>query len=110
RCRRWNSAFIGVLLAAGAVMLGNLEAVAQDEAVEQLVARDIKPGLPTDGIGGAAVAVRVKGRTLFFNRGWADVAQRRPVTSDSLFNLASLRKAFEATVLAQAFMQAELAF
>jgi beta-lactamase class C len=66
--------------------------------------------LPTDGVGGAAVAVRIDGRTLFFNLGWADVAQRRPVTSDSLFNLGSLRKAFEATVLAQAFRQGELAF
>jgi hypothetical protein len=32
-----------------------------------------------DGIGGAAVAVRIGGRTLFYNYGRAAVAARRPV-------------------------------
>ena len=77
-------------------------------AVERLVAREIPGILPADGIGGAAVAVRIGGRTLFFNYRGADTAQGRPITSDSLFNIASLRKLFEATLLAQAVQQGEL--
>jgi beta-lactamase class C len=101
---------IRAIFAAGVTVIGIVEAAAQDEAVARLVNQEVYPRLPSDGAGGAALAVRIDGRTLFFNFGWADVAQRRPVTSDSLFNLGSIRKAFEATVLAQAFQQGELAF
>ncbi len=79
-----------------------------DAEVEQIVAREIKPMIPASGTGGAAVAVRIEGRTLFFNHGFADLADRRPITSDSLFNLASIRKIFEVTLLAQAVKQGEL--
>ncbi len=105
-----KSRLIHAILAAGITVVGTVEAAAQDEAVRGLVEREIRARLPTDGVGGAAIAVRIDGRTLFFNLGWADVAQRRPITSDSLFNLGSIRKAFEATVLAQAFQRGELAF
>jgi beta-lactamase class C len=84
-------------------------AAAQDGTVRLLIGQEIYSQLPTDGIGGTALAVRVDGRTLFFNFGWADTA-RRPITSDSLFNLGSIRKTFEATVLARAFQPGELAF
>jgi beta-lactamase class C len=76
--------------------------------VEHLVAREIHEILPADGIGGAAVAVRIDGRTWFVNYRWADVAGKRPITSDSVFNIASLRKLFEATLVAQAVEQGEL--
>jgi beta-lactamase class C len=88
---------------AGAASAGDLTG-----AVERLVGREIQAILPADGIGGAAVAVRIDGRTLFFNYGWADAANKRPITSDSLFNIASLRKLFEATVIADAVQQGEL--
>jgi beta-lactamase class C len=55
-----------------------------------------------DEVGGAAIAVRMDGRTKFFNYGLAERANERPVTSDSLFNVASIRKVFEATLLAEA--------
>jgi len=73
-----------------------------DGAVEQIVAEHIQAVLPPDQAAGAAVAVRMDGRTQFFNFGWADLAQGRPVTTETLFNLGSLRKVFEATLLAQA--------
>jgi beta-lactamase class C len=92
---------------AGVTGRGDLSS---DETVQSLVNQEIYPRLPSDGMGGAAIAVRIDAQTSFFNYGWADVEQRRPVTSDSLFNLASLRKTFEATVLAQAFQRGELAF
>ena len=52
--------------------------------------------------------MRIDGRTLFFNYGFADLAAKRPITSDSLFNLASLRKLFEVTLLARAVKRGEL--
>jgi beta-lactamase class C len=99
-------ALIAALAAASA-------AVAQaqtDGDVERLVTRELKPMVPADGAGGAAVAVRIGGRTLYFNYGFADLAAKRPITSDSLFNLASLRKLFEVTLLARALKQGELSF
>ena len=82
--------------------------MAPDASIAQLVARELLAILPPDRPGGAAVAIRLDGRTLFFNHGFADVANERPVTSDSLFNLASIRKLFEATLLAQAAGQGTL--
>src|SRR5215468_12742198 len=59
--------------------------------------------------GGMAVALNIDGRTLLFNYGLADVARKTPITSDSLFNLASVGKAFTATLLAQAVKQGDVA-
>jgi beta-lactamase class C len=82
-----------------------------DSDVRRLIEQKLEPVvLGEDRIGGVAVAVRIGGRTLFFNHGWADVASRRPVTPDSLFNIASVRKVFEAIVLAQAVQRGELRF
>ncbi len=95
-----------------ALMAGSTEVsrAMTDGEVERLVAQEIKPLLPANRAGGAAVAVRLEGRTVFFNYGFADLADKRPITSDSLFNLASIRKAFEATLLAQAVARGELEF
>jgi beta-lactamase class C len=77
-----------------------------DSSVEKIIAREFAtwPKEP----GGAAVAVRISGRTLFFNEGMADQAMKRPTTSDSLCNLASVGKVFDATLLALAVRQGEL--
>jgi beta-lactamase class C len=110
RLLRRSSAIIRLMLAAGALaMMGTGEA-AHGQIVQRTIAQEIERRLPHDGIGGAAVAVRIDGRTLFFNYGSADVVQKRPITSDSLFNIASIRKLFEATVVAQAFERSDLRF
>jgi beta-lactamase class C len=80
-----------------------------DEDVAQAVTRRIVTILPADGAAGVTVATLSGGRPLFFNFGWADVEAKRPPTPDSLFNLASLRKVFETTLLAQAVLRGELA-
>ena len=77
-------------------------------ALQRIVTRHISTIVPADGAGGVAVAVLIDGRTSYFNYGWADRTGKRPITTDSLFALASLRKVFEATVLAQAVRQGEL--
>ena len=79
-----------------------------DAEVQRIVTRHVKALLYPDGAAGAAVAMRIDGRTLFFNYGSADLENQRPATSDLLFNLGSLRKVFEATVLAQAVQSGTL--
>jgi beta-lactamase class C len=71
--------------------------------------REIERLRPADGIGGIAIALRLAGRTAFLNYGFADMSTRRPVGEDSLFNIASLRKLFEATLIADAAARGELA-
>jgi beta-lactamase class C len=71
-----------------------------------VVRRHVQPMLIAAG--GMAVALHIDGRTLFFNYGMADVARKTPIASDSLFNLASVGKAFIATLLAQAVKQGEV--
>jgi len=95
-----------VALLVGAT-LASIPARAQSDAeIEQLVRRQVQPALIVAG--GMAVALNIDGRTLFFNYGMADVARQQPITSDSLFNLASVGKAFIATLLAQAVKQGEV--
>lgn len=65
-----------------------------DDLFANLVRQHILSLLPASAPGGIAVAVRLDGRTQFFSTG--------PVDADSLFNIASLRKPFEATLLARA--------
>ncbi|HEX3280557.1 MAG TPA: serine hydrolase [Pyrinomonadaceae bacterium] len=92
---------IGALLSAGS-------APAQVN-IEQIVTQKIQPILPKNGSGGGvAVAVRMNGKTSFFNYGMADNAQNRPVAADSIFNLGSVDKIFATTLLAQAVRQGEL--
>jgi beta-lactamase class C len=92
---------MGALLAAGFVQA--------QVNVEQIVAQKVQPILPKNGTGGGiAVAVQMNGKTQFFNYGFADNAQNRPVTPDSIFNLGSVGKVFATTLLAQAVKQGEL--
>src|SRR5438552_9526941 len=77
--------------------------------IEQIVAQKVQPILPKNGDGGGvAVAVRMDGKTSFFNYGMANNAESRSVTADSIFNLGSVGKVFATTLLAQAVKQGEL--
>src|SRR5438876_1322874 len=93
---------IGVLMAAGT-------AGAQQVNVEQIVAQNVQAILPENGRGGGvAVAVRMSGRTEFFNYGFANLARNERVTADSLFDLGSVGKLFATTLLAEAVKGSEL--
>src|SRR4029077_7076911 len=76
--------------------------------VEQIVAQKVRPILPERGGGGVAVAVRMNGKTDFFNYGFANLARNERVTTDSIFNLGSVGKLFATTLLAQAVKQGQL--
>lgn len=82
----------------------------QNANLEQLVTREILSISPADGAGGFAVGIRINGRNLFLNYGYADLANGRAIDSDALFNVASIEKVFDATLLAQAINQGELQF
>ena len=109
RCSRAALTLVSAVgVAAIAATIATTSARAESDAeIEQLVRRHVQPMLIAAG--GMAVAVHIDGRTLFYNYGMADVARKQPVTSDSLFNLASVGKVFSATLLAQAVKRGEVA-
>jgi beta-lactamase class C len=96
----------GVLITAFVTGAANAAWAVTDRQVQEAVTDEVDEVLSDDSIGGAAVAVRVDGRTLFYNFGAADRSTR--VTSDSLFNLASLGKTFDATLLSMAVLKGEV--
>ena len=78
-----------------------------DALIEDIVASNLAPAI-SDHPGGFAAAAYVGGRIRFFNYGLADEATRQPITPDSLFNVASVRKLFEATLVALGTLRGEL--
>ncbi|OAF14239.1 serine hydrolase [Bradyrhizobium centrolobii] len=76
--------------------------------MRDIVAAELAPTATPDHPGGLAAALYAGRHVEFFNYGFADDASRRPVTSDTLFNLASLRKPFEATLVALGTLLGEL--
>jgi beta-lactamase class C len=98
-----------IILAATAMLApGSLARPGMSTEVRSVIARDIDPMVAANGAGGVAVAVRMNGRTLFFNYGFADRIDKRPITSNLLFNVGSVRKVFEAALVAQAVQRGEL--
>ena len=79
-----------------------------DTEIDRIISHGIAPMISPDGAGGVAVVAQIGGRNLFFNYGYADLAEKRPITSDSLFNVGSVRKIFEAALVAQAALRGEL--
>jgi beta-lactamase class C len=78
-----------------------------DEKVAQALAAELAPHT-VGKAGGLAVAVLAGGNTSFFSYGFADDAARRPITPDTLFNIASVRKPFEAILVALGVLRGEL--
>jgi beta-lactamase class C len=97
---------IPILLGALAGPDGGHAQAAND--LGQTVSRHVQELLPDNNLGGVAVALRVNGKTLFYNYGMADAARQQPITSDSIFNLASVGKLFATTLLADAVKRDEM--
>ena len=76
--------------------------------MRDIVANELAPTMTPDQPGGLAAALYAGRHVEFFNYGFADDATRRPVTPDTLFNLGSLRKPFEATLVALGSLRSEL--
>jgi len=76
--------------------------------MRDIVASELAPTATPDHAGGLAAALYAGRHVEFFTYGHADDATKRPVTPDTLFNLASLRKPFEATLVALGLQRGEL--
>ena len=99
---------IAVALLALAAAIPFTSARAEPDAgLRDLVTRHVQPLLLPPG--GMAVALTIDGRTEFLNFGMADTARKQAMTSDALFNLASVGKVFTSTLLAQAVKRGEVA-
>ncbi|WP_246801492.1 serine hydrolase [Bradyrhizobium genosp. L] len=79
-----------------------------DAQIRDIVTSELVPTVTEADPGGLAAAVYAGGRVTLFSFGAADAAAKRPVTPDTLFNLASLRKLFEATLVALAVDRGEM--
>src|SRR5262249_19984970 len=104
---RVMAAAVTAAVLAAAMMPAATTARADDAEVGQIVRQHVQPMLIAAG--GMTVVVHIDDRTLFFNYGMADVAPKEPITSDVLFNPASVTKVFLSTLLAQAVKQGEVA-
>src|SRR6201999_437866 len=90
-----------------ALARGSVADIGMDAKVQHIVTAYLAP--ETVGkAGGLAVAVYAAGYTQFFNYGFADGSTKRPITSDTLFNVASVRKPFEAILVALGTLRGEL--
>ncbi|MGY3447279.1 MULTISPECIES: serine hydrolase [unclassified Bradyrhizobium] len=100
---------VTVLLAAAVSALATARADSDmDAQIRDIVTTELAPTATPADPGGLAAAVYAGGQVTFFTYGLADVARKQPVTPDTLFNLASLRKLFEATLLALGAERGEL--
>ncbi|TFV75085.1 serine hydrolase [Bradyrhizobium frederickii] len=94
-----------------AIALGPRRALADSDMIAQMrdiVASELAPTATPDHAGGLAAALYAGRHVEFFSYGFADDATKRKVTPDTLFNLASLRKPFEATLVALGAARGEL--
>jgi beta-lactamase class C len=98
---------LAISLARPRSALADSDMIAQ---MRDLVAEELAPTATPGHPGGLAAALYAGRHVEFFNYGLADDAAKRPVTPDTLFNLASLRKTFEATLVAQGMLRGELKF
>jgi CubicO group peptidase (beta-lactamase class C family) len=81
--------------------------IGMDAKVRHIVTAYLAPEAVAKA-GGLAVTVYTEGHTQFFNYGFADGSTKRPITSDTLFNVASVRKPFEAILVALGTLRGEL--
>ncbi|QOZ73638.1 serine hydrolase [Bradyrhizobium arachidis] len=94
-----------------AIALRPRRAFADSDMIAQMrdiVAAELAPTATPDHPGGLAAALYAGRHVEFFTFGFADDATRRPVTPGTLFNLGSLRKPFEATLVALGTLRGEL--
>ena len=111
--RCWWRTIIAAGLALPTCVLLGLPQIAMtdpdtDVKVRDIVADNIASVAIENDAGGLASAVYITGHTWFFNYGLASRAGKRKITSDTLFNLASVRKVFDATLVALGTLRGEM--
>ncbi|MFJ1268684.1 serine hydrolase [Legionella lytica] len=83
------------------LLIVSLSTFAQDEKpLEQLITNTVEPLINKQQIPGMAIAIYYNGHDYYFNYGYADREKKRPVTANTIFELASITKIFVTTLLA----------
>ena len=80
----------------------------QQDRIRSVVTQVIQPMLVNDAIHGMAVGVIAGGKHYVFNYGVASTSTRKPVTSDTLFELGSVSKTLTATLASNAQVSGHL--
>ncbi|NDL65355.1 class C beta-lactamase [Acerihabitans arboris] len=96
------------LIALSMLISAQAAAAAGPDAYRADVDRSILPMMEKYRIPGMAVALTVDGRRYFYNYGLAQLAPGKDVTSDTLFELGSVSKAFNVTLAAYAAQRNKL--
>jgi beta-lactamase class C len=104
--RRHDVGRMGLVIASILLLTrGSVADISMDSKVQQAIPAYLAPEVTSAGL---AVAVYAAGHTQFFNYGVADKTTKRSISSDTLFNVASVRKPFEATLVALGVLRGEL--
>jgi len=102
-----------IRLAVLAVLLGVALAcpvsAARAENMRDVVSQVIRPLMAANDIPGMAVGVLIGGQYHVYDYGLASITPPRPVTSDTLFEIGSISKTFNATIAEYAQSQGDLA-
>ncbi|CNI29946.1 beta-lactamase [Yersinia thracica] len=91
------SSLIFATLAASPLYASEQKILTQQQ-IAAIVNNTLTPLIEKQDIPGMAVAVFYDGKPLFFNYGFADIKNRRPVTENTLFELGSVSKTFTGVV------------
>lgn len=81
-----------------------------EQQVKAVIDQQFKPLLAQYNIPGLAVAVTLNGQNYFVNYGVASKQSQQPVRNDTLFELGSVSKTFNATLAGYAQAQGKLSF
>jgi beta-lactamase class C len=75
---------------------------------ERIVGQVIRPMMSANDIPGMAVGILINGETYVFDYGLASAKPKRPVTDNTLFEIGSISKTFNATLAAYAQLHGDL--
>lgn len=104
----YRSRFIGLIASA----LLSMQVIASDgeqpKQLQQIVNAAVTPVMQQYQIPGMAVAITYQGQASYFNFGVASLAQQAPVTSDTIFELGSVSKTFNALLAGYAIDQGKI--
>ncbi|WP_420963333.1 class C beta-lactamase [Brucella sp. IR073] len=93
-----RSVIFGFVAAASLFSGAYAHAADNDSALRQAVDEAIKPVMEKNDVPGMAVAVTVDGKHYFFNYGLASKKDGRKVTENTIFEIGSISKTFNATL------------